>query len=375
MMTLLNLIENKNMNNSIKTNSTNCSFSLIKKYGIDVSLIEIISKIDIQFSFYEKSVILEKLLEAHELAKINVDVGNITKRGFASNVCTYDNIWALGTNFNNTRNEISSVCGERSAILAAYNASLLNYLKNNSDSIDFNFKVKYICMAQALDLFKIDKSIIPCEDCLAWFNTSKYFDDDTIIFSFEKHRGNLCLRAISLSELLPFRNKKTSVEYLESKKIICSDFALNSMRMNSIDEEKIYELVSIAYGKYKENDMTELSNQNIACSIFANGNIYTSNKIDWTKRWYSEPLIHCFYDAVVENAENTRVDAICYFGDEYTKNNDEFNDGVVSIKSIGRIRQKFATNDTLIILNFKDYIQVTTIGEYLPMKFIQGYKI
>ena len=70
------------------------------------------------------------------------------------------------------------------------------------------------------------------------------------------------------------------------------------------------------------------------------------------------------------------VSEVAYFGDEFSRNKDEiFNDGLVSIKSLGRIRQKYANSETLIILNFQNYILITTIGEYLPKKFVQGYKI
>ncbi len=360
------------MNNFIKANNLVNENSLIKKFNISVSSTEIISKKDLSLDFFEKSLIIEKLLEAHQLAEINFQSGNITKRGFASNVCTMDNLWALGTNFNNTRNEISSVCGERSAILAAYNSSLINYMQTKSRS-KFNFKIKYICMAQATDIDKIEKAIVPCEDCLAWFNTSRYFDDNTIIFSFERNDCKLCLKALFLDELLPFRGKLTSNKFCEDKKIVYSALAKKIADEKNINNSIILKLVKSTYESYLKNNMSIFSNQNISCSILANGKTYISNKIDWTKRWFCEPLLNCLECALKENSLSTDIIAVCYFGDEYS--GDDFNDGVVSIKSLGRIRQKYATNNTLLILNFDNFIQVITIGEYLPFKFIQGYKI
>ena len=135
-------------------------------------------------------------------------------------------------------------------------------------------------------------------------------------------------------------------------------------------------LLKNSYIKYQNHHTNNVSNQNIACSILANNEIFTSVKIDWTKRWNIEPLELCTAKAIEKFKSKTKIQAISYFGDEFSSTNDEtFNDGVVSIKSLGRIRQKYANPDTLIVLNFQNYIQITTIGEYLPKKFEQGYKI
>jgi NAD(P)-dependent dehydrogenase (short-subunit alcohol dehydrogenase family) len=126
--------------------------------------------------------IVEKLLEAHEFAKINVMAGNITARGFATNVCTVDRAWSMGTNFNNTRNDISSICGERSAILASYNEALLRFSRRPKNK--FDFKIKYLCMASNVGLDEITHEMItPCEDCLSWLNTNRYFNFNTLVFS------------------------------------------------------------------------------------------------------------------------------------------------------------------------------------------------
>ena len=96
--------------------------SLLNKYGMNILNTPFVSDDDIRLGLGEKYLVVEKLIEAHEFARANVAAGNITGRGFATNVCTVDGAWSMGTNFNNTRNDISSICGERSAILAAYNA-------------------------------------------------------------------------------------------------------------------------------------------------------------------------------------------------------------------------------------------------------------
>ena len=348
-------------------------FSLIEKYEIDILNMPVISNSGLDLSMGEKGLIVEKLLEAHELAVVNVKGGNITGRGFATNVCTSDGFWSIGTNFNNTRNDVSSVCGERSAILASYNSALLRYQKTGGE---FNFKIKYLCMAQSDDIYSIEKPAVPCEDCLAWFNTTRYFDENTTIFSIIKNNNVISLKATKLIELLPYKELVLSSEYTKEKVYKYSTLALKSMEMYKISENDIAHILEINKKLYEENKLTKISNQNIACSVVANEKLYSATKVDWTKRWFTEALEVASYKALEDNKELTKITAICYLGDNYFKNEDEFyEDGAISIKSLGRIRQKYAKNDTLLILNLENFIYVSTIGEYLPQKFEQGYKI
>ena len=132
-------------------------------------------------------------------------------------------------------------------------------------------------------------------------------------------------------------------------------------------------MLSKTHELYKTQNLANISGQNIAASILFDDEILTSNKIDWTKRWFVEPLEHICAKAIQKTNGKLFIKAICYFGDEY--NNSDIKDGVVSIKTLGRIRQKHATCDTILILNLNNEILVTTVGEYLPKKFVQGYKI
>lgn len=354
-------------------------FPLITKNNIDISNLKVISKycdFEINLKFEKKCLILEKLLEAQLLAKTNVLAGNITKRGFATNVCTNDGFWSLGTNFNNTRNDISSICGERSAILKAYNEALFRFAKDETKK-EFNFKIKYLCMSSDSELDEIFDFIIPCEDCLSWLNTNRYFSEDTLIFSLERDEKKV-LKIVStrLIDLLPYKNLKTSNIFDFDKKkgkVNITNAAADSIRKYNISDDKIDELINKTIEAYNNNNFAKISNQNIAVSILSKDKIYTTSKLDWTKRWHVEPLEYCVYNAVTSQKEDVKINAICYFGDEYSNN--KFDDGVVSVKSLGRIRQKYALKDTILILNLEDEILITTIGEYLPRKFIQGYKI
>lgn len=349
-------------------------FSLIEKFNIDLNNLPIVSDEDLNFNFVDKALIVEKLLEAHNLAFANVTSGNITGRGFATNVCTYDDVWSLGTNFNNTRNDISSICGERSAILSSYNSALVTYLKQGFRK-KFDFKIKYLCMGTSLELDKIKDFIVPCEDCLSWLNTNRYFDEETIIFGFEKFEDKLALHATKLANLLPQKKLKTTVDDFSSKEIFYTKSAQEAMMDFNLNNDNIINLLNSSKKCYLENDFCKFSNQNTTCSILSNGKIFSSFKLDWTKRWFIEPLESASLKAIESQGANTFIQAIAYFGDEGNKENNNIQDGLISIKSLGRIRRKYASDKTLLILNLKDKIQVMTIGDYLPKKFIQGYKI
>ncbi len=350
--------------------------SLIAKYNLDVKAMPIVSDVDFSLSYELKTIIVEKLLEAHNLASANVQAGNITGRGFATNVCTTKNIWSVGTNFNNTRNDISSICGERVAILNSYSKALMEF-SNSDKKTPFDFKIKYLCMATSIDLKKRQKSIAPCEDCLSWLNTNRYFDENTTIFSFERDDDDvLKLYATNLSKILPFKKYKTSNKFSQNKTFKYTAAAIDSISENSIDKNALNNLFLACYDNYLNTDHCKITKQNISAAILTQDNVYVSSKIDWTRRWFVEPLENALASAIQKEGENICVKAIAYFGDEISKtSNGEFQDGLVSIKSLGRIRQKYAKNNTLIILNLENEVLITTLGEYLPKKFVQGYKI
>lgn len=362
--------------NGVKKTDFKDAFPLVKEYGIDFINIPIISDFKLNIPLNEKTEITEKLLEAHKLALANIKAGNITKRGFAANVMTNDGYWSIGTNFNNTRNDVSSICAERSAILTSYNEALIRFSEQNLKELDF--KIKYICMAQSEELSAIKDGAVPCEDCLSWFNTTRYFDDNTLIFSFENKNNILSLKADRLTDFLPYRNYNLSNSYKSKKTVKYSPLAIKAVEKYNFNSSDIINLVDLCKKLYDENSHVKVSNQNVVCSIIANGKIYSASKTDWTKRWFVEPLEFASAKAIENEGKNCKISAICYFGDNSSINSatkEEFIDGGISIKSLGRIRQKYAEYDALLVLNLKDNVLVTTIGEYLPKKFIQGYKI
>lgn len=353
---------------------------LYKKYSIDAQNIPILSQSGIKVADDTKLLLIEKIMEAHELGLKNKIWGNITKKGYATNVGLDNGFWYCATNFNNTRNQVSSICGERSAIVSAYNELLRSMPEVNPENKTLDFKVKYLAMSSKEALGEYKNAANPCAECLSWLNTSRYFQDDTIIASFQKdEKGTLYLNLAYIKDYLPQRNE--SVEYpnvdIEKIKLNISNLALSSMKNKNINEETIKAQVIKTKEKFDSNKYCDISKQNIAASVYANNKIYCAQKTDFSKRWYIEPLEFAFAKALEDNSENIKIDSICYIGQERKFDNILFCDKIVNIKVLGELSTRFISSDTLIITTKQNSIDIKTVQEYLPnrFKFIQAYDI
>ncbi len=339
----------------------------IAKYDIETENIK--SNVNVP----EKDFLANELIKLYELARKNAKKGTMTSCSFACGLVDEKNNVYTGVNFNNTRNETSSICAERLAIVHAFINNVENYETGNI----FSYKIKYILMSSYTGegIFWSDK-ITPCTDCLSWFNSDPRIMSDTKIIWLKKDQnGEICLEVKELSDFLPSRNLKYETA-INPSKIIKSKNALNT----AIKDEIIFELYERAYFEYKNNTLSKTSKQNIASSILVNNEIFTGKKVDFSKRWYVEPSMAAFYKAVEKFGADTKVQAVCYIGDEYTitENGQYVHEGLISIKTLGRLNTKFAPDDTLVITGIsKDTLRVYTIEDYLPSstKFIQAYKI
>lgn len=356
---------------------------LTKKYGIDTKTVQVVSSKPVNISDEEKDMLIEKILEAHELAQKNYNWGNIAKAGYATNIGLTNGMWHSATNFNNTRNEISAICGERNAILGAYNDILRTKSIENPQQKPLDFHIKYIAMSSYKPIGTDKNASASCSDCLSWFNTTRYFDDDTLIAVLEKNQqtSNLELKLINLNEYLPYRNEintASSVE-IERLQIKTTSAAAQAIKEKGLSEEEIRELIQETRKKYTSNNLAEVSGHNISSGIIANGEKFFGQKIDYSKRWYTEPLHYAAAKAIEKFGNDTQIDAICYVGDSIItdKYGINHNDGVVNIKTLGMLRTKFANPDTIVITNTKDSIQIRTIDDYTPdrFKFTQNYAI
>lgn len=335
---------------------------LFKKYNIEP-----------KNSTEEEEKLIYLLLYAYELAYKNSVKGNLTSSSYASGVVLEDGSVYFGVNFNNTRNEISSMCAERMAILSAFN----NKIKEYNPKEKFDYKIKYILMTyfKKENIFWTDK-ITPCADCLSWFNTGKNLSADTKIVSLKKNKEGIYLDIQPLENFLPLRNLSYQVlDNIDNVEIIRSKNA----EKNYIEDKKILELYKKTYEEYKNNNMAKTSGQNIAAGVLSNGEIFTGIKIDYSKRWFTEPLEIASIKAVEKYRDNTKIEAVCYVGEEYTitESGEKTKDGLISLQTLGRINTRFSNNETLVITSSKNRIEIRTIADYMPdkHKFIQDYEI
>ena len=347
--------------------------TLAEKYNINVAKLPVIKDKSIDITPEEKALLVEKLLEAHELAKKNFNYGNIARAGFGTNIGLRNGMWHCATNFNNTRNDLSSLCGERNAILGSYNDLLKSKEVENPDKKPLDFDIKYIAMSSHKPIGTDRNSASSCAECLCWFNTNRYFFDDTIIANFDIKNDKLALKLTPLIEYLPMRNEINTVpnQDVTQLPIKLSKNALKSIRQKKLLRSDLLDLISKTQDKYNQNTQTSISGQNITASVRANNKTFIGTKTDFTKRWYIDPLQIATSKAVEEFGDETKIDAICYLGestfsDKYGLN---YNDGVVNLKTIGALRERFADDDTLMITTTKDNIEVRTINDFMPDKF------
>jgi len=351
------------------------------KGALDPDKVKVIKPDDVEISKEEKAMLIQKVEEAHELAVKNYSWGNISNRGYATNVGLENGVWHTATNFNNTRNNVSAVCGERSAILGAYNDLLKLKPVQNFENAPLDFKVKYLAMSSYKPLGEDKNAASSCAECLSWYNTLRYFDDNTLLASLAKDdKDDYTLVLSKVSEYLPQRSELVSYpkDSIANLPVKMSKSALMSVEEKNIDDKTIRKMVQTTKDKYDKNEMSDISGQNAAASVLVQGKIYTGTKTDFSKRWSIEPLEFAFAKSVEENGRNSLVDALCYIGDEKVKNSSSLApDRLVDVKVLGELSTRFANPKTLVITTRDDYIDVKTINDYTPdsHRYIQGYNI
>lgn len=357
---------------------TKSEFPLTEKYGLNIADIEVKASNPISISDKQKAVFVEKLLEAHELAKKNVETGNIAQVGFSSNLCLADNSWHLATNFNNTRNDISSICGERSAIIVAFNDFLKNLInKGDTKSTQNDFKVKYLAMSTAKNIGEDSNASLPCADCLSWLNTARFLDDNTkiVFFGKDKETNKLSLEFKTLKEALPMRgidliDSKADIE-LDEMPFVFSDDAKRIADEKNITTESILNALKEAKSAYGVDDFTSYSNQKIGAGVYIDGRFYKASKIDWSKRWFVEPVELAMTKAIEDSGKVVTPEIVAYYGDNKTQcEGGIVDDGIVSLKTLGRIKAVDKENETLVVtINSNDEIDVRSINDFIPKKF------
>lgn len=363
---------------------------LLKKYGINPDDVKVQTTDNRRISAEEKREYIEKILEAHEHAKKNLLTGNITNSAYASNIEMKDGTWALATNFNNTRNEISNFCGERSAIVGAFNKWLssisLNKLdkdKQYSSSQQQNngFKIKTIAMSSAKELGTDRNAAAPCADCLSWLNTERFISDNTKIMTLLKDGSKFTLSIRNVKDYLPHRGEYDSIitnrKPLKDLKFEISDSAKESMEQNNISQKDIVRLLQGAKMAYTHNKNAKFTGQDVGASVMdETGNVTSAKKLEWSKRWFVEPLEFAVAKALEGKGPNAKILACGYYGNGVVKDNRRVHrDGVVSLQTLGRIKTDRGNIGTIVATVQNNKITVRTIGDYMPQKFgfVQNY--
>lgn len=380
-----------NVINIQAVNNDSVSFSgavnIFSRYKINPDEIQIFSSKNISVDNETKEILIKKLIEAHEHAKKNVLTGNITKSGYATNLGLIDGTWGEpATNFNNTSN--SSICGERSSVLLGFNKLLkkmslrkLEKSQQYREQFEKKFKVKYIVMSSAKEIGTDKNASSPCADCLSWFNTDKFFADDSQIIFFDKdEKGKLCVKMRSLKETLPFRNETDSI-IKGAKKLSELDFAVTSkaesvMKEKNISKNDVLKLLQKAKKARELNENAKYTNLNVAASVLTNTRkTQTDAKFDWTKRWIDEPAEEAAKKAIKQGQKlkdaNTKIDAIAYYGNGNVFDDNRFKhtDGVVSLQTLGKLKIEHGSGSTLVVSVVDDKIAVRTIDDYMPKQF------
>ena len=354
-------------------NFTDTKKDLFEKYNINLGEISSTIKCDENL----KKSLVYHLLSCYELARKNLLKGNLTASSYACGIVLSDNTVHFGVNFNHTRNEISSICAEREAILETFNSKVNEF--DPDKNLKFDYEIKYILMSTYTKegKFWADK-MAPCADCLSWFNTGVNLSKETkICFLKKDDKGNVVLNIEPLENLLPLRNLvyKTVKNINQNTKIKRSKLA----KENQINDDKLIKLYEATLKAYKKNTLSGTSEQNVAAGAIINGEIFTGIKVDFSKRWFIEPLMAACYKGFEKYGTNSSVDAVCFVGEEYTltESNRCVKDGIVSIKTLGRINTRFASNKTIVLTGADDYLTAYTIGDYMPgdHKFIHTYRI
>lgn len=354
-------------------NFTEIKNQLFEKYSINPDDVLVSSECGND----EKIRLIYHLLSCYELARKNLLKGNLTASSYACGLVLNDNKVYFGINFNYTRCEISSICAERMAILDAFSEKVKEFEPDKS--CRFDYEIKYILMSSYTEenVFWTNK-ITPCADCLSWFNTGCNLTVNTKVCSLKKdEKGKIYLDIQPLDSFLPLRNVVSNPNYQVSKdtKIQRSE---NAKKANISDSELV-NLYNEVYGAYKNNLLSQTSGQNVAAGAIINGEIFTGVRVDFSKRWFIEPLMAACYKGIEKYGRKSSVTAVCFVGEEYTitESNHKVRDGIVSLKTLGRINTRYALDNTIVLTAVKNRLCAYTISDYMPgeHKFIHTYEI
>ncbi|NCB47960.1 hypothetical protein EOM81_13235 [bacterium] len=291
--------------------------------------------------------------------------------------------WALGTNFEMASDEIM-ICGERSAIPRVLNKFFeklsLKRLEEEPEYLEKarnGLKVKYLAASSFKELGTDKSAADCCSDCLSWLNTEKCASDDTTIAYLlknpETQKMELHLREIK--ESLPYGHENVSLtnENILELPLISTQKAKNQMCEENIGDKKLIEMLEDAKKAYETNtnanvskcEYSDKSKNTTATVLFSDGKTVTAQRVDWTRRWFTDPALIAASIGLQNTGNNKpEIVAIAYYG----------NTDVPNIQAMGRISQSRGNGDTLIVTAKDDTVNVRTILDYMPNLYVSSKK-
>lgn len=384
--------------------------NILADYGINPDEVEVVSKSPQAIDRKTKILLIQKVLEAHEQAAKNKELGNLSGRTFATNMMFENGHWAVASNIENSDEIV--LCGERSALVTVWNKTLskLSLGKLRTDAAYKQkalngLKVKYMAMSNFSPPGTAPAGNA-CSDCLSWMNLDRFFQASTQIAVINKdpQNGKYKLTIRPLTEQLPYWGKQQpsiTDKPIESLPVQISDRAKAAVVKANISQEQLIETIQKAKEAYEDAQTTELSDKKVAASVLLSpGDVISkAERMDWTRRWFIPPDILAASNGyqlvkqcqrliqsgmqnlqkvlpsggdnadlaqklVGHEKDDVKINAVAYYG----------NEKVPYIESLGRISQDRGSGDTLVVLVENDTVQVRTILDYMPYLYISSKK-
>lgn len=355
--------------------------TLAARYGIDVAQLAVVAPPGTVLSV-PKEVLVEKLLEAHEHARKNKLLGNYSDRYYSSNLLLENGTWGVATNIENSRDRI--LCGERSAMVAAWNKALeklsLRRLERATpeqrQKIQDGLQVKLLTFAQGS---QPESSWDACAECLSWMATRHYFKPDTQLAYLKRDQvsGQLQLRVGTVQGHLPYADagkvptSSLSIGTLQKFSISPKAQAAIATTQNTpaaLTEERMRGLLSAAKQAYETNTTAHLSGKRMGAAVLLDdGRIVSGARFDWTQRWNTQADLVAAIQGFQQNpnpVQTPLVVAVAYYGDD---------PATPAEPSLGPLSQGRGNGETLLIkIEDNDTIHVRTLRDYMPYVYISS---
>ncbi|MEO1301538.1 MAG: hypothetical protein AAFV36_00005 [Myxococcota bacterium] len=347
--------------------------ALLAKHGLDPSKIRIVSSdgTGIEGLGVSKVELLARVAEAHEHARKNRALGNISGAQVSANLMLRDGTWGLGTNIEKAR-EVA-LCGERSAVVTAWNRALeelpLEELESKSADLDRHrdgMKIEALIMSGPAPLDE-PYNIEPCAECQNWMATERYFSPETKLITLTRDDEGQILKVRRLRDLIPLHGVVCPAHVdkaIARLPVDVSSHAREAMEEKGLSQGDIVSLVERARQRAHSVASAEYSGKfDAAATRMSNGEVFDGTRTDWTARWFNPADLSAAAQGVAAMREanlQARVDAVAYYGES-----------LPSVESLGVIGQETrGGRDTLIATVENERVQIRCVSDYMPYMYV-----